>query len=85
MPEPQRRCVYVLRSLSHPDRHYVGLADDMAGRLAYHNSGACPRTITHKPWQLVVLIQFLDGARAVEFEKYLKSSGGRAFTSLHFS
>jgi predicted GIY-YIG superfamily endonuclease len=36
------------------------------------------------PWKLVVQIGFDDKAKAVAFEKYLKSGSGRAFAKKHF-
>jgi len=35
-------CVYILTSQSNPDRHYTGLTDNLATRLAAHNSGTVP-------------------------------------------
>ena len=85
MSEVQRRVVYVMRSLKDPDRHYVGLTADIAGRLASHNAGESPQTTRHKPWQGVVLVQFVDEQRALEFEKYLKSGPGQVFAKRHFA
>jgi predicted GIY-YIG superfamily endonuclease len=85
MSEAQRRVVYVLRSIPDPDRHYVGRTADIAGRLASHNAGESPQTTRHRPWQVVVLVQFVNEQRAAEFEKFLKSSTGRAFARQHFA
>ena len=79
-----RRCVYVLRSLKEPDRQYIGRTADMASRLASHNAGDSPQTARQGPWQVVVLVQFLDESRAVAFEKFLKSASGRPFVRQHF-
>ena len=35
------RFVYILRSASAPDRHYVGRTADVDDRLAWHNEGPC--------------------------------------------
>jgi hypothetical protein len=35
-------------------------------------------------WELVVFLTFADGNRAREFERYLKSGSGRAFSKRHF-
>ena len=85
MSETQRRFVYVLRSVKNPERHYVGRASDVAERLASHNAGESPHTTRHKPWRVVVLLQFLNEQRAAEFEKYLKSGSGRAFADRYFA
>jgi hypothetical protein len=36
------------------------------------------------PWTALVAIEFADEARAVAFEKYLKSGSGCAFSKWHF-
>jgi putative endonuclease len=84
MNEMPRRVVYVMRSLKDPERYYVGRTADMARRLASHNAGESPKTTRHKPWQVIVLVQFVDEQRAMNFEKYLKSGSGREFASRHF-
>ena len=84
MNEGLRRAVYVLRSLADPDRHYVGRTADVAGRLASHNAGDSPHTARHRPWQLVVLVQFVSEPRAAEFERFLKSASGRTFARQYF-
>jgi hypothetical protein len=45
-------------------------------RLASHNAGQCPHSSTHRPWHLDLIIKFADEARAVRFERYLKSGSG---------
>lgn len=85
MTEPQRRLVYILRSVKDPNRHYVGRTFDIASRLAAHNAGESPSTAKHRPWQVVVLVQFLNEERAAEFQKFLKSVSGRAFTKQYFA
>ena len=73
-----RRCVYIMRSAQDPDRQYIGQTADMASRLASHNAGESPYTARHAPWQIVVLVQFVDERRALAFERFLKSTSGRA-------
>jgi putative endonuclease len=77
------RCVYVLRSVGSPDRHYVGLSADLKGRLAEHNSGKARHTPKHAPWKLVAAIWLEDEVRAHAFERYLKTGSRRAFASRH--
>jgi len=79
-----RRFVYILRSDSDPDRHYVGIASDVDERLDWHNNGPCGHTVRHRPWQVVVSIEFPDETAALRFERYLKSGSGRAFAQRHF-
>ena len=33
------KCVYILESLGDPERHYVGVTEDLKARLAKHNRG----------------------------------------------
>jgi predicted GIY-YIG superfamily endonuclease len=81
----RRRFVYILRSDSHPDHHYVGLTSDVAGRLLGHNEGPCGATVRYRPWSLVVSLEFADAKSAARFERYLKSGSGRAFAKRHFA
>ena len=80
----RRHTVYVLRSVSDPDRHYVGLTSDVDGRLKWHNEGLSTHTAGNRPWQLLVFMHFHDDLVAAQFERYLKSGSGRAFARRHF-
>ncbi|MGB7218534.1 MAG: GIY-YIG nuclease family protein [Vicinamibacterales bacterium] len=84
MHDQPRRFVYSLRSLIDPDRHYIGLTSDVAQRLVSHNAGLSPHTAKHRPWKLMVAIEFADENAAGRFERYLKSGSGRAFAKRHF-
>ena len=79
----EKRIVYILRSDCDPRRHYVGITNDMPARLE-HNHGPCGHTQSHRPWSVLVSLEFQSGTAAVRFEKYLKSGSGRAFTKRHF-
>jgi len=76
--------VYMLRSRADGERRYVELASDVRERLAEHNAGRSPHTARYAPWQLVVAVVFPDEARASRFERFLKSTSGRAFAERHF-
>ena len=78
------RFVYVLRSDVDPARHYVGTTSDVDQRLEWHNHGPCGHTVSHRPWSVVVSLEFSDEQSAVRFERYLKSGSGRAFAKRHF-
>ena len=80
-----KRFVYVLHSLSSPDRQFVELTSNVPMRIAAHNAGHSPLTATHRPWKLVAVVQFGSEATAQRFEKFLKSSAGRAFSKHHFT
>jgi putative endonuclease len=79
------RFVYVLRSDRDPSHHYVGRTKDVDERLRWHNEGPCGYTVHHRPWSLVVSLEFPDEGTAAHFEKYLKSGSGRAFAKRHFA
>jgi putative endonuclease len=71
--------VYLLESTSFPAETYIGLTDDLRKRLVAHNASQSAHTSKFKPWRLVTYLAFADNKKAVEFERYLKSSSGRAF------
>jgi len=76
--------VYLLESINFPEATYIGLTDDLRKRLAAHISGRAIHTNKFKPWRLVTYLGFADEAKAVAFERYLKSSSGRAFAKKRF-
>jgi predicted GIY-YIG superfamily endonuclease len=80
-----KRFVYILRSLTVPNRRYVGITADVRARLAAHNSGLSPFTARYRPWSMTVCIKLADERHAVRFERYLKSPSGRAFARRHFA
>jgi len=84
MPTEAARIVYIIRSESDPSRHYTGITTDVHSRLNWHNTGPSGCTVHHRPWSLVVSIEFADPAAARRFERYLKSGSGRAFSKRHF-
>ena len=84
MPGVARRYVYILRSERDPERHYVGLNTDVRARLDWHNNGPSGCTFHHRPWRLLVALEFADERSAARFERYLKSGSGRAFAKRHF-
>ncbi|HEY2137521.1 MAG TPA: GIY-YIG nuclease family protein [Xanthobacteraceae bacterium] len=71
--------VYLLESVSFPGQIYVGHTNDLRSRLAAHNAGQSPHTAKYKPWRLVTYLAFSDEAKAIDFERYLKTASGRAF------
>jgi len=76
--------VYILETEGAPTRFYVGLTGDLGGRLRLHNEGDVAHTAKYRPWRLRSAFSFDDEARAVAFERYLKSGSGRAFAKRHF-
>jgi len=71
--------VYLIKSISDPDKSYVGFSMDLKERLRKHNKGGSKHTMNYIPWRLVVFMAFADKGKALNFEKYLKSHAGRAF------
>jgi putative endonuclease len=71
--------VYILQSIADSKRHYVGSTNDLKDRFKAHNSGKVPHTSKFMPWRIDTYLGFSDDARAVAFEKYLKSHSGRDF------
>ena len=71
--------VYILQSESDPERFYTGHTEDLQKRLIAHNEGKCKHTSNYIPWKIKTTIAFADKQKAINFEKYLKTSSGRAF------
>ena len=72
--------VYLIRSESQPDQSYVGLTSDIEQRLDTHNAGGATHTSKFRPWKLITYLAFTDSAKAVAFERYMKTASGRAFS-----
>ena len=71
--------VYLLKSEPFPEDHYVGFTNHLKIRLACHNAGQNKSTVTCRPWILHGYFAFAKEAKAIAFEKYLKSGSGRTF------
>jgi len=78
------RYVYLIQSLPHPTRRYVGSSSDFQKRLKEHNAGQSPHTAKFRPWKPVVVIRFEDDGKAEAFERYVKFGSGHAFANRHF-
>jgi len=72
--------VYLIRSDVFSDQTYIGLIDNLKVWLQKHNEGGSPHTSRYKPWSLVSYHAFSIRSRAADFEAYLKSGSGRAFS-----
>jgi len=81
---PAKRFVYIIRSVKHPHKRYIGLTSDLEARLSAHNAGLNRSTALWKPCGIDVAIEFRTERMAVRFEKYLKSGAGHAFAASHF-
>jgi len=71
--------VYILRSINHPKRLYIGCTQDIEKRIREHNWGSNSYSKTYAPWELESYVAFKDREAAEDFERYLKSGSGHAF------
>ena len=76
--------VYRLESLIDSIKVYVGFTTDIQKRLKAHNNGQNTHTSKYKPWKIINYIAFENEEKARDFEKYLKTGSGRAFSKKHF-
>ena len=59
---------------------YYGFTKDLKKRVEEHNKGLSPATKPHIPWKLVWYCGFVREKDAKDFELYLKSGSGKAFS-----
>ena len=71
--------VYILRSLNHPGRLYIGLTTDLKKRLESHNDETSTYSKRYSPWELEASINIKDKKTAENLERYLKTGSGFAF------
>ena len=74
-------CIASQRSGSRTALHRC--ESDLSKRLEWHNAGQNIHTAQHRPWSLVVSIEFTERSLALEFERYLESGSGQAFAKRH--
>ena len=72
--------VYIIQSISSPEKRYVGITQNVQQRLENHNIGTTSYSRKYKPWEFVMCLCFKNKDKAVEFEKYLKTASGKAFS-----
>ena len=85
MAYPEKRFVYIILSVNHPRKRYVGVTSDVGVRVSAHNAGQNRSTAQWKPWGVDVTVELRSERMALKFEKYLKSGAGHAFAKSHFS
>ena len=71
--------VYILKSERH-GQIYTGYTKNLQQRMTDHNAGRSPHTKKFKPWKLVTYIAFDKVFTARNFEEYLKTGSGIAFS-----
>ena len=75
--------MHYVYSLKYQDGHYIGCTNDLRDRIDRHQRGQIPATADRLPIKLVFYFAISDKYKTFEFEKYLKSGSGRAFTKKH--
>lgn len=76
--------VYIIKNTA-KSFQYVGLTDDVDKRVSEHNQGLSIATKGYLPLELAWYCAFPTRSQAAQFEKYLKSGSGRAFTQRHLT
>jgi len=75
--------VYILQSKK-DGSCYTGVTENLKERIRYHNTGNQKYTKSKKPYILKWYCIFPNKKKALEFEKYLKSGSGIAFSKKRF-
>ena len=68
--------VYILLSKTH-NRTYVGQTQDLASRVARHNSGRVRSTKAFVPWRVIHFECYTSRGEAVKREAWYKTVSGR--------
>ena len=68
---------YILRLEN--GQYYTGFTKDLKARLEKHDHHSVPTTSRIRPEELVFYAAFNTAKKALDFERYLKSSSGFAF------
>ncbi len=74
--------VYLLKC--NDDTIYTGCTSNLENRMKRHNKGKVKYMKTRLPFEIVTYITFTDKYKAYQFEKYLKSGSGKAFSNKRF-
>jgi putative endonuclease len=72
--------VYILKSESRNGFRYVGFTTNLKNRLEDHNEGKSEFTRKYRPWRIETYLAFSCKAKALEFEAYLKTGSGWAWS-----
>ena len=74
--------LYIIES-SQKKWFYVGITNNVDGRLSHHNKGSNKSTKPYRPYKLIYLEKIRTKAKALRREKKLKSfKGGEALKKL---
>lgn len=72
--------VYILQSEVDGHYYYGYTTQEVDDRLADHNAGKSSHTKKFRPWRLVWHASFSSEVKAKDFERYLKTPSGHAFS-----
>ncbi|NBX65449.1 MAG: GIY-YIG nuclease family protein [Proteobacteria bacterium] len=72
--------VYIIKSVNVANQEYVGASKDLKRRIQEHNEGKSTHTSKYGPWKLIWYCAFEDKHKALDFERYLRSHSGKAFS-----
>lgn len=75
---------YIIVSKFNSVKNYIGFTSNLAERLKAHNQGKSSHTRKYIPWEISFYTAFPDKIKAMNFEKYLKTGSGKAFSKRHF-
>ena len=70
---------YILGSKKVPGAIYKGYTADLKSRLKEHNGLFGKYSSKYAPWEIETYFAFSTEEQAKNFERYLKSSSGKAF------
>ena len=71
--------VYILKCSN--GQHYTGYTENIGKRLTAHNKGEGHFTKDKLPVELIHLSLFPNKKKACDFERYLKTGSGAAFSN----
>jgi putative endonuclease len=74
---------YILKSKKVSGAIYKGYTNDLKSRLEQHNSIKGKYSSKYAPWEIETYFAFTTEQQAKDFERYLKSSSGKAFMHKH--
>ena len=64
--------LYILKTINHNNKLYVGMTGNLSQRLCYHNTGRCKYTAKFMPWRIAYTEQFMDKRSALSRERQIK-------------
>ena len=80
----QKQFWYVYIIKCNDDSIYTGCTNNLEDRIKRHNSGQVEATKNILPVEILNFFAFTDKYKASNFDRYLKTGSGRAFSKRHF-